>query len=1111
MRLWTGRAGSGKTTAVFDEICRHIEISHRPQVLLVPELVSHEYERRLAAVTHNHGAKQAEVLTFHRMANRVFSEAGGLADTGLTAAGRLLVLYEAVRRSSEVLTVYDGALVRPDVLRDLLGVLDEMACGALGPEDFLRVSQELEGHLSAKLRDLGHIGAVYQSLTAELPDPRQELNRVLACLPQCTLFDDADLYFDRFDSFNRQELDIIGVLLGRCASLTVTLTLDPAKPELFVEAATAVARLRACASRAGKTVEPTNFGDCRMDKPVDLAFLERQALLPVTDSHPSDGQSVRLHSARDIFAECEHAAAYIRRTMRETGARRRDFVVTARNFEDYAAALQLVFDRYDVPVFLSEKHDLLQKPVLALVSAALRTVTNGWRYEDMFAYLKTGFASLNPEECDELEGYVQFWHIRGNKWRKEWTGNPEGFAGQLTDGQREQLAHYNELRLRVTEPLMQLERALKGARRAADYVRVLYDFLLRIGADTRISQRADAHQAAGRTQMAEEYLQLWDILMDAMEQFAWVEGDTELDTAAFVSLFHLVLSEYDVGTIPVSMDRVTCGPIDRVCHTGIPHLLVLGVNDGILPAADIGGGVLTDGERETLLGYEIELETGEERMARENAGIYKLLGSPAKTLLLSWCAAGRDANMRPSYLVETVRSLLPGVPESNDAELHESYRLEAERPRFDLACRAAAGDPSDSARAARRAVGDTVQPMSEIRRGPLTQQDAVHGLYGSRVRLTASRVDTYYRCPYRYFLQYGLRLKERRRAAFDAPETGTFLHYVLEHTLRDLEQMGAREREEAHRIADRWVEQYVATMLGGLEQHTARFRYLFRRLTRMLDDILDNILDELAVSDFKPLAFELSFARGGDLPPIPVDGGRLELVGKVDRVDGYVKDGTLYLRVMDYKSGVKKFQLSDLWYGLNLQLLIYLFALNDTAYFRRLLAQDIDSVVPCGALFVPARDPVLSARRDVDEETLRRMREKELRRSGLLVDDPALLEAMEHGMEKDGRFLPVGFKKDGAFTSASLSGLTSLERLGKLHGHIHKVLSQMGEELLAGRTEVHPTRRGPQETACQWCPYGAVCQFDGRMGDKYRAVGGMNTEEFWQQIEDEARREEETQ
>lgn len=1106
-----GRAGTGKTTEILRRIAARADSGKR-QILIVPELASHEYERLLAQATENKGARYAEVLTFRRIANRVFSEAGGLAETVLTPAGRLLVLYESVRRSSDALALYGSAVRKPEVLRDLMRVLDEMKSSRIAPEDMLRVSVEAEGHLAAKLSDLGQISAVYETLTEEdLPDPRDQLTKIAQRLPDSTVFDHAEVYLDRFDSFSKQELEILAVLLKKHVPITIALTGDSRQPELFPEAAKAEARLRALAGRCGTDLEREYFDEMQMSRPHDLAVLEQYALETAAERFISEKDSVHLHAAGDLFSECEFAAAYIRRLLRTTDARRRDIVVTARNFEQYAPILELVFERYDIPIFLSEKHDILQKPVLALAGAALHTVTGGWRYEDMFTYLKTGFAGLSAEECDELENYALFWCIRGTMWKKPFTKHPDSFSGEMDEQAQQQLTHLNTLREKAVQPLCMLQDGLEQAGTATQYVQALYDFLEVIDAPEAIAARAELHEAAGRLQAAEEYRQLWEIFMQAMEQFAWVQGDAPMETDTFVTLLGLVLTEYDVGTIPVSLDRVTCGSIDRVCKTGIPHLIVLGVNDGILPSAGDNSGILTDNDRDLLLGLEMELETSEDRMAREQAALYRVVASAAKSLLLSWSTVGSDGEMRPSFLIGTVRHLLEGVPETSEGELEQRYRLEAERPRFDLACRGAARDSSPAAQAALEAENIPIIPMEKAVRGPLHSTKVVHELYGQKLRVTASRVDAFYRCQYAYFLRYGLKAKERRRAAFDAPETGTFLHFVLEHTFQDMrEQFGDTipAHEQVHKLAKRWTVIYVETQLGGMEQHSARFRHLFHRLADMLDDLLDNLLDEMECSDFAPVDFELDFSYGGDLPPVIIESpeGVLEMNGKVDRVDGYVQDGTLYIRVLDYKSGQKKFELSDLWYGLNVQLLLYLFAIEKHGLnrYRERLAEEINQIVPAGALYVPAHDAIVHAKRDTTDAELDKLRKKQLRRSGLLLDERAVIDAMEHDIEKDGTYLPIGFlAKTGEPSKASLSSLADMEKMGKLSEHIRNILQEMGKDLLNGSMEAKSVRRGPMEDTCMWCPYRAVCRFDTTLGDQPHNIAKIKPEEFWQSIDAE--------
>ena len=1122
MRVITGRAGSGKTTLILEEIARAARAGEGRQLLLVPELYSHAYERRMAEATGNHGARTAEVLTFSRLSGRVFADAGGLADTVLTPAGRLLVLQEAVRRTSAGLHVFAGAAERPEAVRELLRAVDEFKCYDVPPERLFSVLDELDPVddvlLQDKLRDLGQIAAMYDKLCGEtLPDPRDALTLLAARLPESRALDGAAIYLDAFNGFTPQELAVVEQLARQGFALTCALPCDLAEPEVFAPGCRTFATLRRMAARLDLPFSHQDLGGDKRKRPADLAALEAEALRPARAPRPSDGYSVRLYAAASPYDECEHAAAEILRRVRGEGARWRDFVVTARDLGPYAAPLQMAMERYGVPVFLSEKSDLLQKPPLALVTGALAAVTGGWRYEDFFGCLKTGLCDLTPDEVDRLENYALTWRVQGGAWLRPFTGHPDGYGLAFDDAARETLAALNALRERAAAPFAAFAEALRAANTATEYARALYHFLEDVGAPARMNARAEAHEAAGRLQLAEEYRQLWEILVGAIEQFAWTCGDAPMDAKRFARLFTLVLGEYDVGTIPVSLDRVTCGGLERVAAGGAKHLIVLGANDGALPQATGAGGVLTETERLTLDNCGVRLSaSGEERMLMEQELLYRALACPTDSLMLCWHetdAGGADA--RPSFLIGAVRELLAGVPVSSHAAEGGRDRLEAERPCVELACAYLSGADTPAAQAAyaRYADDPRVRRASGARaaRGPLTGRDTVAGLYGARLNLTASRVDAFYSCRFSFFMRYGLRAKPRRRAEFAAPEAGTFIHYVLENTLAALE---AREggaagapADEVSRVMRSFVARYIEEQLGGLQNKPARFRYLFRRLVKTMEAILENVLDELRVSDFQPIDYELDFSLSGDLPPIEVaDGEHAALLsGKVDRVDGYLKNGRLYVRVMDYKSGKKSFSLSDIWYGLNMQLVLYLYALQGEGLerYRERLSRELMEIVPAGVLYVPARDELTDAPRGTADETLRVLRQKALRRSGLVTDDMDVLEAMEHGLSGEGKFIPVKLsapKKGEEGAPAPVAGAASLERFGRLARYAQGKLLEMARALAEGDVRADPYKNG-QHDYCQWCEFRAACQFDETAGDCARLLRAVPDQEFWDTVE----------
>lgn len=1119
MRIWTGRSGSGKTAALLGEIAAKSAAGEGRQILLAPELNSHEMERRLAAATDNRGARTAEVLTFSRLADRVFAEVGGLAQQTLTPAGQLLTLQEAARRVQSGLSVWSGLADKPELLRETLRLVDECKTCAVPPEALLRAAEASEDTaLAAKLTDLAQLLTAYDRLCTEsLPDPRDRLTHLRDRLPESRVLCGAAVYLDGFLGFTPQELAVVDAMLAMGVPLSAAVACDPAYPEVFVTGCRTVKTLTRMAARHNRTVERIDLGASKLSRPADLAAVEAESLLPLRVPRPSAGKGVAVYAAASPFDECEHAAAFIRRKVRDEGARYRDFVVTARDIEPYAAFLAMAMARYDVPLFLAEKPDLLSRPPMALVTGALDAAQSCFRYEDIFTCFKTGLTLLSPDETDLLENYVLTWNIRGGAWERGWIEHPDGYGLPFDDMSRVRLNELNAVREKAVRPFSALRARLRGENPAADCVRALYDFLLAVDAPQRMADRAAAHEAAGRLQLADEYRQLWEILVSAMEQFAWVCGETLLSAERFAQLFRLVLGEYDVGAIPVSLDRVTCGSMERACGENAKYVILLGVNDGLIPKADAGTSLLSDLDRDKLDALGIELKAfGAERLLMEQETLYRALACPTEELLLSYHTADASGKeTRPGYLIHTVRSFLQGVPFADAQTTAAADRLQADRPAVETACAFLSGDRTAAARAAYQVYQDDERvrraASQRLGRGPLTSPHTIDGLYGKSLNLTASRVDTFYSCRFAFFMQYGLKAKPRRQAKFDALETGTFIHYVLEHALTALGETpggaAAAAPETVRAVCRAAVRQYVREELGGLETKTARFRYLFSRLTRTVEQILDNVLDELRVSDFEPIDFEVDFSRGGDLPPVECADGdaSVSLSGKVDRVDGYIKDGRLYLRVMDYKSGKKSFSLSDIWYGLNMQLIVYLYALQQEGLerYRTRLTAELNEIVPAGVLYVPVRDELPDAARDIDEETLRALRDKALRRSGLLSDDMELLDAMERGLSGDGRFIPVTIKtKKGEEepTLAAKSAVADLAKFGRLARYTHGKLLDMGRELRAGRVDADPCKKDKKSSYCDWCDFRAACRFDETAGDKARMLRHLTDEEFWQQI-----------
>ena len=551
LTLILGRAGTGKSEQILRQLCARG--AERPQVLIVPEQRSHETERALCAAGGPRVSLYAEVLSFSRLAGRIFQSAGGSGVTELDAGGRLLLMHKAVRQTASQLSVYRRPSQKASFLKSLLDTVDELKNSAVPPELLVRAGQDRGGAEGDRLRDLGLLCGAYQALTTQIAlDPRDRLTRAAQRLERCCWGEGKDIWVDGFVDFSAPQMKLLRLLLQQGNSLTVTLTCDRILEDedgegIFSPMRRTAMQLRRMAKEAGKPcrVEAVN---AELDRriPELKAMEERLFSHGAEEPVPSNG-AVELFRAGNMRAEVEWTAARIRTLVREEGLRYRDIGVVARDYESYRHLVESVFPRYEVPVFSSGMTDILEKPVLTLVTAALDIVTNGYTYDSVFRYLKTGLTDLSREEVDLLENYALKWDIRGPRWTqsKSWSWHPRGYGFQLEPEDENLILRLDALRRRVMEPLEKWRKNINKT--GCGQAIALYTFLEEIGLPERLQQRVDELKQRGEPALSDEYRQLWEILCGGLEQCAQLLEEEEMELEQFAPLFRLVLSQYDVG------------------------------------------------------------------------------------------------------------------------------------------------------------------------------------------------------------------------------------------------------------------------------------------------------------------------------------------------------------------------------------------------------------------------------------------------------------------------------------------------------------------------------------------------------------------------------------
>ena len=1093
LNLILGRAGTGKTMHVMSDIRRRGAAGETNLLLIVPDQYSHDAEKQLCAVCGDRLSLYGETLSFSRLCNRVFSETGGAPVRIVDNAGQTLLMHRALEYTAPQLKVFGTKGLRTEILEKLLTAVKEFKSLNISPDLLNQTAERTESPLSDKLRDLALIFSAYDALLRERGyDSADRLTLLANMIEDSTVGNTGHIYFDGFNDFTVQELRVIEKLLSKNAELTVCLTCDlfSDEEEVFALPRKTVDQLRRLAGEYGVEIEETRFPDYHIpgSRTGELIFLEKHFFEQGKTEYTEQCRAITVYSAPTRYAECEYAA-YIVWSLVRSGYRWRDIGVVARDWEEYSPICENIFEKYSVPFFSSGKASILDKPPVALINSALEIAVAGWEYRSVFKYLKTGLAGVTADECAELENYVLMWKIRGAMWEKDWKLPPHG---RVKEDDLGALARINDLRRMITEPISKLSAGIRGDTEANAKLQAVLGFLEDIRFRERLSISADELEKRGEARLADEYAQLWGIIKNAIGQASGILGGSTLNAQEFKKLLLLALSQYDVGVIPVALDRTAIGGMAMSRRRDLKCLIILGATDGSLPMLAKSNGALSDNEREELSLLGLDIPAGiEERFNREMNMLYSTLTLPSQELIITYPTGGGD---RQSFVVTRIKEIF----KLNTITMHEEdYMAAAISPCFELALmNPEFGIRNSMAAAAREyfreyshAASSRIDTIDEIMlagRGRLSETSA-QGLYGQKLSLSASRVDKYYSCPYQYFLQSGLQLDPRATAEFDAPAAGVFMHYILEGVSRQIKAtVGYKNADEefCRTLVKRYIEQYTNEELFNFEGKKPRFIYLFHRLEDDVFRIVMDMLEELKKSDFEPLDFELDFSEIVGSDPWPATRGI------VDRVDGWTHDGKLYLRVIDYKTGNIRFNLVDILHGRNMQMLIYLFALQKYGGAKYGM-----EIAPAGALYAPARDTILKLPRNSTEAEISAKRENELRRNGLVLNNPYVIEAMENGGTK--KYLPVKVVKD----EITGDSLVSREQVATLSEYIASMLNRAADEIMRGSIECVPFYKSEEDNACIYCEYRSVCAFDEQAGDRRRFVGKMKIGQVWEALE----------
>lgn len=1108
-----GRVSSGKTTYLHNVIGKALDCGKENAVLIVPEQFTFETDRGILETLGPVRSNRVDVYSFTRLAEALFEEYGCQRKPVITEQGRLIFMSRALRSVEDKLDIFSKHIDDSAFIRKMILVVNEFKQSANDREHMQQVTELLpDGMLKRKMNELMLICDAYEAVISQsYIDTGDVLTNLYELLLEKNWFRGKTVAIDGFNSFNAQILKIIGAIMAQCDELYVTLTADSlyyteGQNDVFAFTRRTASRLRAVADKNSVSVakpviineETTGFSPYASEI---LRKLERDFYSPGAEVCDKKTDDINIYCADDISDECAFVARKIRQLNRQ-GVRCRDIAVIYRDEEKYENKIKAAFRKYDIPVFEDRREPIANQPLILYTQAVLRICAEGFSTENVMRLLKSGLSNLSTSEISEIENYVYMWQIDGAKWKNEWNYNPSGFSEKEAD--KEMISRLNEMRNSVISPVLELREKIKNSD-GENISRAVYYYLRDTGTDERLKDLAVALEEDGEIPLALEQEQIWNILMETLDECAVSLSGVSLSASQYLDMFELSLSARSLGKVPNGIDEVTVGAASRIKTRNTDIVFVLGLNTGVFPAVAGGSGILSDKDKTILLNNGLELfDLNKYKSIEERFIAYNAVCRGRKKVYLSYSlkSGAKGDRSTPGEIIGFVSKQFPYAAFRTADEIATEEKIEGAEATFELLSQhfrengyyaknllayfSENPEYKDKIESLRRVSGDLDFHFEDTKNSK--------ELFGMNMYLSASRVEEFETCPFRYYCRYGMGAEPRQRATLDPAQSGTIVHHVLEMLVKLYSDRGVNNvpREERSEGVRKVLREYAQQIMGGLDDKDMRFTYHFNRLAKILDTLLDRIAAEFENSSFVPCDFELEIGDRSDVPAYRIklsDGGEIRIHGYVDRVDKFEFDGNKYLRVVDYKTGKKEMVLSDVLSGLNMQMLIYLFALQKNG--KKHFGADI---TPAGVLYFPARFSPFAAERSEDKDEIDGKIMKAGKMNGVILDDSRVINAMD---ENGGCvFIPVKINAKSGKMSGNLMSLKQFEALNK---HIDKTLSDMALSLHRGYISANPVSGKNHEHTCEYCSYKAICGHE--EGGRYRHIEPEKFEESLEKLE----------
>jgi len=1136
LQLVLGSSGSGKSYQLYKEmIAKSIQYEDANYLIIVPEQFTLQTQKDIVSMHPNHGTMNIDILSFMRLAYRIFDEVGGNDKPVLEDTGKSMVLRKIVARKKKELGLFNHDVQKQGFINELKSLISEIYQYSISVDMMVEMEELAQNRpmLQSKLHDIVIIYKGFKEYLSENYITAEEILDVLCqVIDKSNLISNSIICLDGFTGFTPAQYKLLTILMKKAKKVIITVTIDkredPSKMDeefkLFHLSKKTIQRLKDIAKEEEILIDPDMYAENLITKvpyryrnSPSLASLERNIFRYPNQSYLEEQNNISIHAARDAKHEVDFVVREIKRLVREEFYRYQDIAVVTGDIAGIGRLIGREFDKADISCFIDYKRDVLSNPFVELLRSALDIVKKDYDYESVFRYLRCGLVDENREAVDILENYVIALGIRGHKrWQADWT--------RTYRGQKEgELTRINEVRQQIYDELQPLYEILSDrTKNVKEYTSALYEFGVGLEAAMKLESFSADFGEQKMLSTAKEYQQIYGIVMELYDKLVELLGEEVIPLKEYIEVLEAGLAEAKVGLIPPGLDQVVVGDIERTRLKDIKALFFVGVNDGIIPKNNVGGGILSDMERQMLADKNFEMAPTKRQAAyTEQFYLYLNMTKPQEKLYVTYSKLGEDGKaLRPSYIIETIKKLFPRLIVRDEDEMtHDLEHILGTNGGMDYLIEGLRRYPYDE-------VSDTWRELFHYYNSKEEYQGTIqsliqaafyvnkeHGLskqiakelYGTQLRGSATRFERYAACAFAHYVSFGLELQERQEYRLAVPDIGNIFHNAIELFSRKMASSEYNWHSIPEEVRDEWGSQCVREAAIGygnaILSSTKRYEYIVKRVERITKRTLWALCEQIKKGDFEPVGFELFFSDRNQLDSLKIDLSEeesIQLQGRIDRLDLFEEKDKLMVKVIDYKSGNTAFDLLSVYYGLQIQLAIYMNAAMELME-REHPGKEI---IPAGILYYNIDDPFVEKSNHVEESILH-----ELKMNGVVNSNMEVIKRLDNSFEGEGvevkplvksDIIPVETNKDGYLTKRS--SIADISQLKAMESFVNDTVHQFGRTILDGNTDIKPYQLG-KRSACDYCAYRSVCGFDIRLdGYKYRNLHALSNEDVWHKI-----------